>query len=202
MRLKREERLKKISPGAKAEKDRLKAEEKAEKDRLKAEEKAEKDRLKAEEKIKKSSPEYIAEEKARKDEEKARKAAEEKSKKETAKLKAQETSAERKKQASKKAKQLELYGETEEGKSMQININTNSDEIDKLETKITEIKNISRKISPENQFVINSKKEEITKLKEAIETLETEFENNAVSIEIDTSSGGNNKTKSNKRTFW
>ena len=71
-----------------------------------------------------------------------------------------------------------------------------------METEIKEITDISkRKISPENKSVINSKKEEITKLKEAIETLETEFENNAVSIEIDTSSGGNNKTKSNKRTY-
>ena len=180
LRLKREDRFKKISPEAKAEKERLQAEEK----------------------IKKSSPEYIAAEKTRKDEEKTRKAEEDKAKKETAKLKAQETSAERKKQASKKAKQLDLYGETEEGKNIQININTNSVQIEKLETEIKEITDISkRKISPENKSVINSKKEEITKLKEAIETLETEFENNAVSIEIDTSSGGNNKTKSNKRTY-
>jgi len=186
LRLKREERNKKISPEAKAEKDRLKAEEKAEKDRLKAEEK-----------IKKSSPEYIAEEKARKDEEKARKAEEEKAKKEAAKLKAQATSAERKKLESKKKKQKEMYGETEEGKNIQISIKENNDQIEKLKTEIESIP--KRKISKENQALINSKNEEITKLKEAIETLETEFENNAAAIEIDL--GGNNITKSNKRNY-
>jgi len=215
LRLKREERERKLGPEAKAEKERQKAEAKAEKERLNAELKAEKERLKAEEKIKKSSPEYIAEEKARKAEEvkQAEKAKQEK--REAAKLKAQATSAERKKLESKKKMQIERYGETEDGKNIQINIKENNDQIEKLKTEIKKIieenktteeaksgrssRRSKPEITPENQALINSKKEEITKLDESIKTLETDFENNAASIEIDL--GGNNITKSNKRNY-
>ena len=212
MRLKKEERDKKQTPEAKAEKARIKEEKmeaqakaKEEKTRLKAEAQAEKTRFKAEEQAKtKAEKEEVrikAEaEKARiKSEalaEKARvKAETDKIKKTAPKIKASVIE----KQKNIKALQLEYYSKIPDGQYIQSDITNNIKKIEILKTEIKDIQ--ATQTSSKNQNIIDSKLTEITNLEEKNRKLNEKFEINASKIAIKGSVGGYNKTKSNKKLY-